>query len=588
MVLVKHSRLRVEPLEDRSLPSAAFVPEWNDLLVDVQQRRAQGNQQAARALAMMGAAVYDSVNAVDPTHTVYHVDAKAFPGVATASADAAAVQAAHDVAYALYNRDTERPRIDDLLDTHLDELVAGGVTGIAEGIALGHHVAAQVLAWRASDGSNGSVPYTIGTQPGDWQPTPPAFNPNPSTPHWGSVTPFALDEGSQFRAGPPPALTSPDYTEAFLEVKDLGRIDSTTRSPEQTEIALYWATAGVGLWNEITETVAAAHDLTLAENARLFAQVHVANADAFIASYDTKYTYNFWRPVTAIRAADTDGNPDTVPDSTWTPLIATPNHPSYGSNHSTQSRAAAEALAAFFGTDRVGFTATSAGIERSYTSFTEAAKEGGMSRVYAGIHWSFDCAVTEALGRKVGRYVADHYFRPVDGSGDLLQAAAAPLTPVHTALGADQVRPLLVEALTRWQAAGVDVSALRGVEVRIADLSGLTLGVASGNTIWLDDDAAGWGWFVDQSPWDDSEFAAPGDQGEQDRMDLLTALEHELGHLLGRDHTAGGVMEEALAAGTRRTVTPVATHDVQVGGFMLFGADDDFGTGDVARIGKRK
>src|SRR5262249_58905760 len=138
--------------------------------------------------------------------------------------------------------------------------------------------------------------------------------------------------------------------------------------------------SGVAIWNQITETVSKAHDLTLAENARLFAQVSVASADAFIASFDAKYTYNFWRPVTAIRAADTDGNPDTVADSTWTPLIVTPNHPSYASNHSIQCRAAAEALAAFFGTDHVSFSATSAGVERPCNTFTEAAKEGGKSR----------------------------------------------------------------------------------------------------------------------------------------------------------------------------------------------------------------
>src|SRR5262249_4921602 len=160
-----------------------------------------------------------------------------------------------------------------------------------------------------------------------------------------------------------------------------------------------------------------AHHLALADTARLFAQVNVATADAFIASFDAKYTYNFWRPVTAIRAADTDGNPDTVADATWTPLIVTPNHPSYGSNHATQSRAAAEALAAFLGTDQVRFTAESEGVERSFQKFTEAAKEAGKSRIYAGIHWSFDFAAGEALGRKVGRYVADHYFQPLAASG---------------------------------------------------------------------------------------------------------------------------------------------------------------------------
>jgi hypothetical protein len=216
-------------------------------------------------------------------------------------------------------------------------------------------------------------------------------------------------------------LTDADYTAAFEEVKSLESLTSTIRTPEQTEIARFWAGAasnsGIAIWEQITHTVAAAHHLSLADGARLFAQVNVAAADAFIASFDAKYTYNFWRPATAIRAADTDGNPDTVPDPTWTPLITTPNHPSYGSIHSTQSRAAAEALAALFGTDQVRFTAQSEEVTRSFEKFTDAAKEAGKSRIYAGIHWSFDWAAGEAPGRKVGQYVADHDFQPLAASG---------------------------------------------------------------------------------------------------------------------------------------------------------------------------
>jgi hypothetical protein len=429
MGLRKQSSLRVELLEDRCLMSADFVPQWNRLLVDIQQVRAQGNQQSARALAMMGAAVYDSVNAINPTHTVYHVDARAYPDAATASADAAAAQAAHDVAYGLYTQTAERTRIDALLATQLADVADGPAE--TQGIALGQYVAAQILAWRANDGSSASVHYTIGTNPGDWQPTPPAFAQTPATPQWPFVTPFGLTSGSQFRPGPPPALTSADYTAAFQQVKELGSINSTTRTPEQTEIAFFWAgvgvsNAGVAIWNQIMQTVAAAHHLSLADNARLFAQVSVANADAFIAGFDAKYTYNYWRPVTAIRAADTDGNPDTIQDATWTPLIATPNHPSFVSLHSTQSMAAAQALAAFFGTDQVNFTATWAGVERSFNKFTDAAKEAGKSRIYAGIHWSFDMAQGLQQGRKVGQYITDHYFLPLTQSGDATPGAALP------------------------------------------------------------------------------------------------------------------------------------------------------------------
>jgi hypothetical protein len=459
MTLKNRSVPRLELLEDRCLPSANVVPQWNELLLGVQALRNQGNQQAARALAMMGAAVYDSVNAIDPTHTVYHVDARTFPDVAAASADAAAAQAAHDVAYALYTQPADRGLFDTLLTTQLAEIPDGAAK--TDGSALGHYVAGQILAWRANDGSSASVPYTIGTDPGDWQPTPPAFNPTPATPQWPYVTPFGLEEGDQFRPGPPPALTSAEYTAAFLEVKALGGNGTTTpstRTPEQTEIAFFWAgvgvsNAGVAIWNRITQTVAAERSLNLADNARLFALVSVANADAFIAGFDAKYTYNWWRPVTAIRAADTDGNPTTIQDSTWTPLIATPNHPSYISLHSTQSRAAAEALAAFFGTDHVHFTATWDGVQRSFNRFTDAAKEAGKSRIYAGIHWSYDCAIGEAVGRKVGQYVVDHYFQALPGSGgQSLVAAMAAAAPVYAPLHTNQVQPLPTEAPTSVRA----------------------------------------------------------------------------------------------------------------------------------------
>jgi hypothetical protein len=562
MGLRKKCVLRVAPLEDRSLPSAAFVPNWNDLLVDVERVRGQGNQMSARALAMMNGAVYDSVNAIAPTHTVYHVDARAFPDVATASPDAAAAQAAHDVAYALFTQSADRARFDALLAAELAEVPDGPTE--TTGVALGSYVAGQILAWRANDGSAPPpvVTYTIGTDPGDWQPTPPAFNPIPATPWWPGVTPFAIESGSQFRPGPPPTLSSADYAAAFAQVKSLGELHSTTRTPEQTEIARFWAdpatNSGVAIWSQITETVSKAHDLTLADNARLYAEVSVANADAFIAGFDAKYTYNFWRPVTAIRAAETDGNPATAPDSAWTPLINTPNHPSYVSLHADQSRAAAEALAAFFGTDQISFSATVGTVERSFHKFTDAAKEAGKSRIFAGIHWSFDMAAGENLGRKVGQFVADHYFQPLPGSGGeaLTAADAAPKT-VHRSLRDRQVQPLLSEALARWKAAGVDTSALGKIDVRIADLGGRTLGRAADGMIWLDDNAAGWGWFVDRTPHNDSEFTRRGNQGEKNRMDLLTVLEHEVGHLLGYDHEATGLMQETLGAGTRRTPSPV-------------------------------
>jgi hypothetical protein len=555
MARLRKSLLRVEPLEDRSLPSAAFVPDWNNLLLDVQRLRAQGNQISARALAIMDGAVYDSVNAIDPTHTVYHVDARNFPGASIASADAAAAQAAFDVAAGLYKQPGEIQRFNDLLTAQLAE-VPDGLAKDA-GLALGDYVATQMLAWRANDGSNAFVPYTIGNQPGDWQPTPPAFAQTPATPQWPYVTPFALTSGDQFRPGPPPALTSADYTAAYQEVKALGGNGTTTpstRTPEQTEIALFWAgvgvsNAGVGIWNQIAQTVATTHDLSLADTARMYAQMSVAGADAFIAGFDAKYAYNFWRPVTAIRAADIDGNPDTVPDVTWTPLIATPNHPSYVSLHADQSRAAAEALAAFFGTDHVSFTATWDGVDRSFKKFTDAAKEAGKSRIYAGIHWSYDVAAGEQLGRKVGQYVTDHYFLPLAGSGSASVLAAAPAPGTAT---------LRADAVQMPPATGVDMAALRGIDVRTADLGGLALGKAAGGVPSLDVTSTGWGWFVDPAPREGPGFTTPGEPG---RRELRTVLEHAVGHLPGSGHEADGVLHVTLDAGMRRAAGPTLATD---------------------------
>jgi PAP2 superfamily len=426
------ARLGVERLEDRCLLSGDIVIEWTDLLLKTGQPRGQNNAVASRVMAILEAAIYDSVNATDPAYTVYHVDATAFPGAATASAEAAAAQAAHDVAVGLYKQlygqngtPPEVAQFDSTLAADLAAIPDGQAE--TDGIALGQYVAGQILDWRANDGSSKVVPYQIGTNPGDWQPTPPAFNKTPVNTQWPYVTPFALTSGSQFRPGPPPDLTSADYTEAFQQVKALGGDGVTTpsaRTPEQTEIAKFWGIAptngGVAIWNQIAKTVAAAHGNTLAQNARLFALLNVTLADSFIAGADAKYAYNFWRPVTAIRAADTDGNPDTSADPTWTPLIMTPNHPSYVAFHASQSESAAQALASFFG-DHVDFTVTSPGlpgVERSFTKFTAAAHEAGLSRIYGGIHWSFDVAAGWHLGRNVGQYVAANFFLPVQAGGN--------------------------------------------------------------------------------------------------------------------------------------------------------------------------
>jgi membrane-associated phospholipid phosphatase len=290
------------------------------------------------------------------------------------------------------------------------------------------------------------VTYVPGTAPGDWQPTPPVFAPAVA-PQWGSVTPFCIPSDSAFRAPPPPALTSADYTAAFNEVQSLGAADSTTRTAEQSQIARFWYGAAgtytaTGYWNQIAQEVAQERGDSLVQDARLFALLNLAQADASFAVWDAKYTYNFWRPVTAIRAADTDGNPDTAPDAAWTSFKGTPPFPSYVSGHSGHSAAAAAVLAAYFETDAVPFTLSTdslPGVTRSYPSFSAAAHEVSDSRVFAGIHWRFDVAAGEALGYEVGNYVANNWLQPArpndDGPADRAAFTARSQVPSDSRAG---------------------------------------------------------------------------------------------------------------------------------------------------------
>jgi uncharacterized protein (TIGR03118 family) len=368
-----------------------------------------------RDLAIVHAAIYDAVNAIDRTSTVFHVPVDA---PADASPEAAAAAAGLFTAAALF------PTHLDLFQATFQSALANVPEGSAkeDGIAVGRFVAEQTLIWRATDGANAFVPYTPGTNPGDWRPTLPAFAPA-QTPQWPFVTPFALDSGSQFRPPAPPALTSAEYTATFNEVKTLGRIDSSIRTPEQTEIARFWeAKAGTpqiaGYWNVIAENVAQTQGNTLDENARLFAELNVALADDAIAFFDAKYTYNRWRPITAIQLADQTGNPKTIPDPDWLPLLNTAPHPSWVSAHGATSGAAATVLANFFGTDNISFRLTSEDlpdVTHSFRSFSAAANEAMDSVLFAGTHFRVDNVAGHALGQSVAQFVAQNLFRPLAG-----------------------------------------------------------------------------------------------------------------------------------------------------------------------------
>jgi hypothetical protein len=379
------------------------VIEWNRTLLTIVRGGGQpATIHSTRNFAILHAAIFDAVNNIDPDFSPYLVRLGDIPR--HASEIAAADQAAHDVLVSLY------PTFQASLDTELQQDLAELPDGDrkADGIAVGQAVASQLLAARANDGANATQPpYVPGTQPGDYQLTPPNFAPADFT-QWPNVTPFALEQANEFRPGPPPALTSDIYTKVFNEVKDLGIIDSTTRTADQTQIGQFWNGNIQDFWNEIAQTAALAHHLNLEHSARLFALLNISLADTAIAFFEAKYTYNFWRPVTAIQLAGTDGNPLTDPNTTWSPLsVKTAPDPSYPGAHSAISRAGATVLSFYFG-DRFTFDVTSeslAGVTRHFSSFSAAAEEAGLSRIYAGQHFRTDHRAGKNLGRRVAQSI---------------------------------------------------------------------------------------------------------------------------------------------------------------------------------------
>jgi PAP2 superfamily len=385
---------------------------WNRALLVIV--RTPGAQSATvhptRSFAIMHAAIYDAVNNIDRTHQPYLVQ---FEGISRkASEVAAADAAAHDVLVALY------PAFQATLDEQLEQMLAAipASTHKDQGLKLGGMVADAILDDRSDDGSSITpAPFVFGSGPGQFQSTPPNF-PAPQFTEWSRVTPFALLSASQFRPGPPPELTSETYTKAFKEVKSLGIVNGTTATADQALTGHFWNGAIQNYWNEIAQTAALEHKLSLPESARLFALLNLAFADDVIAFYDAKYTYDFWRPVTAIRAADTDNNPNTTADANWLPQVGkTTPDPSYPGAHAVISASGALLLKSFFGRDRFSFKVTSEvmpGVERSFTSFSAAGREATLSRIFAGVHFRFDLTTGSELGESVADFVFDHFLQP--------------------------------------------------------------------------------------------------------------------------------------------------------------------------------
>jgi membrane-associated phospholipid phosphatase len=385
------------------------VVQWNrTLLVIVRTPGAPpATIHPTRSFAILHAAIYDAVNAIDGTHQPYLIRLTASQ---FASREAAAAAAAHESLVKLY------PNFRTALDAQFQQALAQiPSTGKADGISIGTTVADRILALRNNDSSNAPpIPYVFGNAPGDYQSTPPNFPKQRQFTHWSRVAPFALESANQFRPGGPPPLTSDRYSDAFNQIKALGIAGSTIATADEALTGRFWGGAIQNYWNEIAQTAALAHNLTTAENARLFALLNLSFADAVIAFYDAKYTYNFWRPVTAIRAAAADGNPETETDPNWLPEAGnTAPDPSYPGAHAVISAAGAEVLTSFFHKRHFEFSVTSEvlpGVDRSFASFPAAAEEATLSRIFAGQHFLFDLTTGQRLGSDVADFVVDDFL----------------------------------------------------------------------------------------------------------------------------------------------------------------------------------
>jgi hypothetical protein len=366
-------------------------------------------------MAYVHAAVYDAVNAIDGRYTVYAVRPTTSP--IGASPDAAVAAAAYTVLTTVFPGLTPAQR--EWLDAQYAAALAAIPDGPAktDGVAVGTEVATAFMALRSGDGRNAPVPYTFQSGPGQYQRTPPAFL-DPLAPWLARMRPFAMRRPSQFRAEPPPSLDSAEWAADYNEVKAFGALTNSLATPEQADIGRFYQENPTAQFNRNVGQFAAGRNLSLADNARLFAQVYIAGSDAVIACWDSKYHHNFWRPVTAIRAGDTDGNRHTDPDPEWLPLVPTPPHPEYPAAHGCVTTSFAETLRHFFGTKAITITTTSTTSpnrpSHTFTWTDDMIAEIVDARVYGGMHYRTSGVRGAVIGRKVAKWVAKHYFQPVD------------------------------------------------------------------------------------------------------------------------------------------------------------------------------
>jgi len=393
------------------------VIDWNNIAITTALAASQATAPGSNSqvgsfvyMAYVHLAIYDAVNAIDHRFQSYGPDPFAPAG---ASKDSAAIAAAY------YTLISYFPDQAATLLTQYNAALAAIPDGSAklDGIGVGQQAANSITRLRAGDGRGAVVPFmwpSVPT-PGVWIPTPPAFA-APAIPWLSRMVPFTMSSPSQFRPEPPPALTSNEWANDYNLTRTLGAKNSTVRTPEQTEIGLFWTDHSGKQYARAFRALATAQGLDISDSARLFATLYITAADAGIGCWDGKLYYSFWRPITAIQNGSIDGNPETVADPSWTPLAVTPNHPEYPAAHGCVTGSIATALKNFFGTPQVTLVVTSGvtGTTHTFTSTKDLETEVENARIYAGFHYHHSVVQGAVLGMKVADEVSHNYFQPLN------------------------------------------------------------------------------------------------------------------------------------------------------------------------------
>jgi len=383
---------------------ADMIADWNEKAVNAGNTARVGNFPTARAITMVHLAMFEALNSIEQRYSPYRARVSADPN---ASKEAAAASAAHAVLVRVYPE--QAAELDKALEASLSAITDGAPK--TQGIKIGQQAGAMILAERSNDGSDAPNNYRPFTVAGKYVPTVLPIG-------WTvmGVKPFSLKSGNQLRPPAPYSLKSAQWAKDFNEVKTMGAKTGSERNAEQTDIARFWELTGPATYNPVVRQLSAAKGLDILDNARLFALFSMATADASIAIFDAKYAYNFWRPVTAIRNADMDGNNATERDPNWEPMITTPMHPEYPCAHCISQGSAASVLEAFFGDAVLTFTMTSTtapGVTRTFSRLSDYVTEVVNARVYDGVHYRTSGEVGAAMGRKNGQYAVQNYLRPI-------------------------------------------------------------------------------------------------------------------------------------------------------------------------------